>query len=119
LDNYNNIRKAAHTAQESPPATAWDKLENRLDHRVNHAMNAKRKFVRQLVGLMAIMVLVLIGAFVYQETNKNLELSKGHIASWEDLDGQMDQRFDNAKVQFLNTAYNKIDGDILLKRASW
>jgi len=119
LDKYENIRAQASKAKSTPPANAWDRIEDKLDNRINLAMDAKRKFFRQLFSLAAIMVLILASVYIYQETNKHPELSRGNIASWEELENTNEFHFDQSKVQFLNTAYNSIDQNILLKRASW
>jgi len=119
LGNYENIRAEAQKAQTTPPTDAWNKIEDKLDNRINLALNARRKFVRQLVSVGALFVLAITFAYIYQENNKHPNYSKGNIASWEELDIDKGQHFDQAKVQVLNTAYQSIDNTTLLKRASW
>ncbi len=105
MDNYENIRAAANKATTTPPRSAWDKLEGKLDYQEKVKASKLRRTLLYLAGLAACCAFIWVSSYVYNESNKIPTSANGHIAQWEDLDAGDSGYYDTAKIHSLKLAY--------------
>ncbi len=104
-NNNQDIKAVAEQSRIKPPHGAWGKLEDKLDADLKLAERKKRKLFSGLINIAAAFAILIVCVFIYQETQQDLEVSKGNIAEWEELGTPLDNHYNITRIHSLTEAY--------------
>ncbi len=110
IRNEEQIRNKASEIKVSPPDASWAKIQTKL---ANQSKGEKIRFYRKLKTSLniaaSIAIIVAAGSVIYYETQSTDLISRrGTIASWENLDYQVDDYLNIENVRSLSEAYKRV-----------
>jgi len=114
VDPYNRIKQEATQYKVTPPAGSWNKIVGKLDDQVAIRKIRRRKIITRASNIAALFLLYFSVSFIYEESHRDVSVSKGQVSSWEELPDTDNSLLSLDQVRILTGAYDKV----LLERSS-